>query len=86
MKKTLVALATIACFPALAQTDTTGFYLGGQLGASILKANSIKDTVSYHNYFSEDFKIGSFNKGKFAGALNIGYNLVFDIESKFISK
>jgi len=68
MKKTLVALATIACFPAFAQTDTTGLYLGGQLGASILKANSIKDTVSYYNY-SEDFKIGSFNKGKIAGAL-----------------
>ena len=79
MKKTLVALATIACFPAFAQTDTTGFYLGGQLGASILKANSIKDTVSYRNY-SEDFKIGSFNKGKFAGALNIGYNFKYDYD------
>ena len=79
MKKTLVALATIACFPAFAQTDTTGFYLGGQLGASILKANSIKDTVSYQSY-SEDFKIGSFNKGKFAGALNIGYNFKYDYD------
>ena len=80
MKKTLVALATIACFPALAQTDTTGFYLGGQLGASILKANSIKDTVSYHNYFSKDFKIGSFKNGKIAGALNIGYNFKYDYD------
>ena len=79
MKKTLVALATIACFPALAQTDTTGFYLGGQLGASILKANSIKDTVSYRNY-SEDFKIGSFKNGKIAGALNIGYNFKYDYD------
>jgi len=79
MKKTLVALATIACFPAFAQTDTTGFYLGGQLGASILKANSIKDTVSYRNY-SEDFKIGSFKNGKIAGALNIGYNFKYDYD------
>ena len=79
MKKILVALATIACFPALAQTDTTGFYLGGQLGASILKANSIKDTVSYRNYL-EDFKIGSFKNGKIAGALNIGYNFKYDYD------
>ena len=79
MKKTLVALATIACFPALAQTDTTGFYLGGQLGASILKANSIKDTVSYRNY-SEGFKIGSFKNGTIAGALNIGYNFKYDYD------
>ncbi|MFQ1011371.1 outer membrane protein [Gilliamella apicola] len=79
MKKTLVALATIACFPALAQTDTTGFYIGGQLGASILKSNSIKDTVSYRNY-SEDFKIGSFKNGKIAGALNIGYNFKYDYD------
>ena len=76
MKKTLVALATIACFSAFAQADTTGFYLGGQLGASILKANSIKDTVSYYNY-SEDFKIGSFKNGKIAGGLNIGYNFKY---------
>ena len=79
MKKTLVALATIACFPAFAQADTTGFYLGGQLGASILKANSIKDTVSYRNYL-EDFKIGSFKNGKIAGALNIGYNFKYDYD------
>ena len=79
MKKTLVALATIACFPALAQTDTTGFYLGGQLGASILKANSIKDTLSYYDD-SEDFKIGSFKNGKIAGALNIGYNFKYDYD------
>ena len=79
MKKTLVALATIVCFPALAQTDTTGFYLGGQLGASILKANSIKDTLSYYDD-SEDFKIGSFKNGKIAGALNIGYNFKYDYD------
>ncbi|OTP88503.1 hypothetical protein B6D12_10560 [Gilliamella apicola] len=79
MKKTLVALATIACFPVFAQTDTTGFYLGGQLGASILKANSIKDTF-YDDYGSDTFKIGSFNKGKIAGALNIGYNFKYDFD------
>ncbi|MCX8650294.1 porin family protein [Gilliamella sp. B2776] len=79
MKKTLITLATIACFPAFAQTETIGIYLGGQLGASILKANSIKDTLSYFDE-SETVKIGSFKNGKIAGALNIGYNFKYDYE------
>lgn len=79
MKKTIVALATIACLPAFAHAETNGFYLGGQLGASILKANSLKDTVSYADG-SKSYKIGSFNKGKIAGALNLGYNFKYDCD------
>ena len=44
-----------------------------------LKANSIKDTF-YDDYGSDTFKIGSFNKGKIAGALNIGYNFKYDFD------
>lgn len=84
MKKTLIALTAIACFSSFAHAQTSGFYLGGQLGSSILKASSLKDSYSYddgYDYWSESYKIGSISDGKLAGSLNIGYNFkpAFDL-------
>lgn len=74
MKKTLIALTTFACFSGLAHAEN-GFYLGGQLGASVLKASNLNDSLHY-NYgrVVKDDIFDSMHKTKLAGALNLGYN------------
>lgn len=81
MKKTLIALTAIACFSSVAYAENSGVYLGGQLGVSILKAKSLQDKWKYDDgdeVDTETFKTGSISKGKFAGALNLGYNFKYD--------
>ncbi|QYN45096.1 porin family protein [Gilliamella sp. ESL0441] len=80
MKKTVIALSTLACLSSFANAQNSGFYLGGQLGDSIFKVNSMKDTF-YDDEKSLNINMGSMNKSKFAGALNLGYNFksAFDI-------
>ncbi|OCG78283.1 hypothetical protein A9G42_04280 [Gilliamella sp. Nev6-6] len=75
MKKTLIALTTFACFSNLACAETNGFYLGGQLGATILKVSDIEDTLHYRSRIVKDDIFDSMHKTKLAGALNLGYNL-----------
>lgn len=75
MKKTVIALSTLACLSSFANAQNSGFYLGGQLGDSIFKVSNIKDT--YHDLEDGERghdKFGSINKSKFSGALNLGYN------------
>ena len=82
MKKTVIALSTLACLSSFANAQNSGFYLGGQLGDSIFKVKTIKDT--YHDLEDGErsyYKFGSMNNSKIAGALNLGYNFksAFDI-------
>jgi opacity protein-like surface antigen len=84
MKKTLIALTTFACFSNFAYAETNEFYLGGQLGASIIKVKNIKDTLHY-NYDAvvNDGIFDSMHKAKLAGALNLGYNFSnYDIPAR----
>ncbi|OCG13885.1 hypothetical protein A9G24_07195 [Gilliamella sp. App6-5] len=75
MKKTLIALTTFACFSSFAYAETNGFYLGGQLGASVQKVSDIKDTLHYNfGRVVDDNLFDSMHKTKLAGALNLGYN------------
>ncbi|OCG22241.1 MULTISPECIES: outer membrane protein [unclassified Gilliamella] len=75
MKKTLIALTTFACFSSFAYAETSGFYLGGQLGAAMLKASSLKDNM-YHKrgIVLNDDIFDSMHKTKLASALNLGYS------------
>lgn len=80
MKKTLITLTLIACTSSFAYAETKGFYLGGQLGVGIQKANSLKLKFKESDGESDTYKIGSITKGKIAGALNLGYNLAYDYD------
>ncbi|OCG66458.1 hypothetical protein A9G41_12570 [Gilliamella sp. Nev5-1] len=84
MKKTLIALTTFACFSNLAYAEVNGFYLGGQLGATILKASDIEDTLHYrHGGIVKGNIFDSMHKTKLAGALNLGYNLYdYDVPAR----
>ncbi|WP_085247955.1 outer membrane protein [Gilliamella mensalis] len=75
MKNTLIALTTCACFSSFAYAETSGFYLGGQLGAAVVNASSVNDNLYYKRGFV--LKEGIFNsmhKTNLAGAVNLGYN------------
>lgn len=80
MKKTLIALTFIACTSSFVYAETKGFYLGGQLGASIQKANNLKLKLKESDGEFDTHKIGSITKGKIAGVLNLGYNLAYDYD------
>jgi outer membrane immunogenic protein len=83
MKKTLIALTTFACFSNFAYAETNGFYLGGQLGATILKVSDIEDTLHYRSRIVKDDIFDSMHKTKLAGALNLGYNLYnYDVPAR----
>ena len=74
MKKLLITLTTFASFSTFAHAETNGFYIGGQLGVSVLKTNSFKNTLNYDGYILNDNILDSMHKTKLAGSLNLGYN------------
>ncbi|MWN89707.1 outer membrane beta-barrel protein [Gilliamella sp. Pra-s65] len=74
MKKTLIALTTLVGFSGLAHAEN-GFYLGGQLGASVLGVSNFENSLHYGSRgVLKDDLFDSMHKTKLAGALNLGYN------------
>lgn len=81
MKKILIAMTAITCSTSFAYADVYkedgGFYIGGQIGASIINARSL-DRTFYpdDDYYFPGAKldIDSVHKTGLASGFNLGYN------------
>lgn len=81
MKKILIAMTAITCSTSFAYADVYkedgGFYIGGQIGASIINARSLDRTFYPDDdyYFAgAKLDLDSVHKTGVAGGFNLGYN------------
>ncbi|OCF92170.1 hypothetical protein A9G17_03060 [Gilliamella sp. wkB7] len=74
MKKYFIATTLLASISSFSYAETSGLYLNGQLGASRLKAGSIKHNFYEDGNESSNLGFGSKNKTVFNGGIGIGYD------------
>lgn len=68
MKKSLLAMAVALATVNVAHAETSGFYLGGQLGSGFIEMDLKKETIrDIEQHFTA-------KQSKLVGAINVGYN------------
>jgi opacity protein-like surface antigen len=79
MMKKIIALSvlgTITIVPSLsyAAEDTSGFYVSGKIGTSILSTHDTKSTYVDNGITILETKTDNKNKGVFGGGITAGYD------------